>query len=117
MSRAEGEPIVHQQLCPCLDDPKQFKLEYLRALARCSHPFYIIPELTSRLLPIEKRVADATNSSRQFHLALLGMSPICEWPFYLSHLTMMFFMDLPPDLDRSTRSEIDDKIRLFFLFF
>ena len=77
--------------CPCLDDPNQFKLEYLRACARCSYPFYIIPELTSLLLPIEKRVADATNSSRQFRLTLLGMSSICKWLFYLLyHLTVMF---------------------------
>ena len=117
ISRAEGEPIIHQQLFSCLDDPKQFKLEYLRARARCSYHFYIIPELTSLSLPIETRVANATNSSRHFHLALLGMSSICEWPFfYPSHLSMMFFMDLPPDLDRCIRSEIDDKIRLFFYF-
>jgi len=60
ISRAEGEPIIHQRLRPCLDDPKQFKLEYLRARARCFYPLYIIPELTSPLLPIEKRVADET---------------------------------------------------------
>jgi len=54
MSRTEGEPSIYQQLCPCLDDPKQFKLEYMRARAQCFYPFYIIPEPTSFLLPIEK---------------------------------------------------------------
>jgi hypothetical protein len=89
VSGAEGQPIIHQRPCPCLDDPNQFKLEYLRACAPCSYPFYIIPELASLLLLIEIRVADATNSSRQFHPVLLGTSPICEWPFYLYHLIMM----------------------------
>jgi hypothetical protein len=65
MSCAEGEPIIHQRPCPRLDDPKQFKLEYLRARAQCSYLFYIIPELLSPLLLIVKRVADATYSSRQ----------------------------------------------------
>ena len=76
--RAKGESIIHQRLCPCLDDPKPFKLEYLRARARCFYPFYIIPELTPLLSPIENRGADATNSSRQFHLALFRKSPIRE---------------------------------------
>ena len=78
ISRAEGEPIICQRLCPCLDDPKQFKLEYLRACARCFYPFYIIPELTSLQLPTEKRVADSRNSLQAFSSALLEMSRICE---------------------------------------
>jgi len=36
ISCAEGESVFCQRLSACLDDPKRFKLEYLRAPARCS---------------------------------------------------------------------------------